>query len=121
MIKIIKAFQLNKKRRDNFYHGVSLFNSFSYFRTSTIRAPTTKMKANRSGGIPTFNALCKALTRELSELEVISFWINSANSTKIPISATDPAILAVAMVDTVDVVIVEIIFSAFLVLYDSTF
>jgi hypothetical protein len=56
-----------------------------------------------------FNARFKRFNQGSCKVEAISFWINSTNNTKTPIIATELAMPAVATVETVDVVIVEII------------
>ncbi len=56
-----------------------------------------------------FNTLTSAFDRLLVMLLASSFWMSRISSTKIPTKATEPASAEVAMVETVDVVTVEII------------
>ncbi len=59
--------------------------------------------------MPIFTTLDNVLKLVLEVLLESSFWISRNNSKRIPINTTDPARAEVAMVDTVDVVTVDII------------
>jgi hypothetical protein len=57
-----------------------------------------------------FSTLANVLNRGPAALLAISFWISNASNTNMPINATDPAIAEVVIIETVDVVIVDIIY-----------
>ncbi len=78
-------------------------------RICTIRTATTTTNAIASGRMPIFTTFESVLKLAREVLLESSFWISKNKSRRMPINTTDPAIAEVAMVDTVDVVTVDII------------
>lgn len=68
------------------------------------------MKAINKGMMAILRAFPNLVKRPDPDVVVISFWINKPKRTRIPISATEPAMVAVVTVVMVDVVTVEIIY-----------
>ena len=69
---------------------------------------TVMQNATNKGTIPIFNARLSLWSLISLEDVRISFWINMINRNRMPINAIEPARATVVMVETVDVVTVEI-------------
>ena len=69
---------------------------------------TDKEKATNRGTIPIFSTLLSLFKLILFEEVMISFWINRISSSTMPIRAIDPASATVVIVETVEVVTVDL-------------